>query len=713
MKNIKYAIVMEKKKLNNQLYILIPVSMVEGSLEMTNGYKFYTNDGKTFLDLYNPKSLINETTTKLTAYTISQEQLMEKYPTYTLEKAKKDFFEQIYNTTNIAFYIPKINATGILPLYLQKMVDKLNDSLGESKNVKLNPKTDINFLPVDENGYPLSPYEKELLSSDIDTQPKEVDFHDFFKELLKTEDVSTIHKVLEQLMKGNYQFNEIISTLSFSNLIEESKKNNFKQTTIYDIFSNSCKRILYSDNKEEIRNLLEQTIDFFTNLYCEFPPTKDNLGLVSSSCSYLEDLTDWYKQIIDKNLDENSIHKEIAKLEYLEKGNIKELHKNYQTVLSIANTTAQDNQKKERPKDDTTIIDIIKAKKYLDEQIVGQENAKKSLICAILNHQIANQMGLKMPTSCLLVGPTGSGKTLLAETIANYLNIPSIVFDMTQLTAAGYIGDSITDSLKRLLIKANNDIKKAEQGMIIFDEIDKKGSDSNKDISGKGALNALLPYLDGRTYYLDMLTKQVPFQTNQLMIVATGSFSEILDKKNPKSFSNQIIGFSSSKQELPKKEYITKSEIIEYSGLPKELVARIPNIIMLNAHTEKSLKEILTRKKISPLYKNAKILKHINVNFSWDNSYIDAVAKKAFELGNGARSLNNIVEESIFAARWEALANPHQYIGFKVTQDTVEDYEKALLYGLDGQEYQLKEILAERKKQPEEDIKKLIKVGRK
>lgn len=455
-------------------------------------------------------------------------------------------------------------------------------------------------------------------------------------------------------------------------------------------------------------DILNQTLDFFTNLYCKFYdliPTEDETE-IASSCSYLENLTDWYQQLIEDNPDENSIHKKIANLEFQEKENIKTIHKNYQIALNIANVNTKDSQpiESEVQKADH-IIDVLKAKKYLDERIVGQENAKKSLICAVLNHQISNQMQLKLPTSCLLVGPTGSGKTLLAETMANYLNVPSIVFDMTQLTSTGYVGDSITDSLKRLLAKANNDVKKAEQGMIIFDEIDKKGSDSNKDISGKGALNALLPYLDGRTYYLDSNKKTVPFQTNQLMIIATGSFAEILEIKKQKKYSNQIMGFSTTSQELPKNEYITKLELMEYSGIPKELVARIPNIIMLEAHTENSLKEILTRKKISPLYKNAEILNYIDTYLSWDNGYIDAVAKKAFELGNGARSLNNIVEESIFAARWEVLTNPNQYIGFRVTADTIEDYENALLYGIDGAEYQLKEVLEERQKQPEKVLK--------
>lgn len=231
MEDTKYAVVMKKEKLNDQLFILLPIKLVEGFLENSNGYKFHTQDGKTFLDLYNSEALINEETSTLTAYTISKERLIQKYPDYSLEKAKKDFFNQIYSTTNIAFYIPKINATGILPLYLQKMVDKLNNSLVESKTVELNFQTDINFLPVDENGYPLSPYEREKLSDDIGTQPIENCFHKIFEELLKIEDVYTIHKVLEQMNNGKYQFNEIIASLSFSNLIEEGKKDNFKQIT--------------------------------------------------------------------------------------------------------------------------------------------------------------------------------------------------------------------------------------------------------------------------------------------------------------------------------------------------------------------------------------------------------------------------------------------------------------------------------------------------
>ena len=701
MENTNYAVLMKKYKLNDNLFILIPIKLVEGVLEESDGFQFHTMDGEYFPDINNSKAIVNPKTQEVTAYTIRESFLLQKYHNSSLEEAKQEYFKQICNATNIAFYLSNLNASGLLPLYLQSMVDKLNNKLVETeKNSKLNFFSEISLLPIDQYGYPLSSYEMEQMGYNNNEQPSQNDFDMILEELLKTDDVYTIHKVLEKVQEGFTSYEEIISSLSFSNMIETAKKDSFNHISISDIFSNSCRHILATNSKEEIIDIINQTSFFFTELYCDIyeMSSGEKTPEAEASCDFLDKLTADYQELQEDDKTVSEIHMQVKNIEQEQIDNIKSIQKNYQTLLKQVNINSETKESTTKTKNLTPTIDVVNFKEYLDERVVGQEEAKKRIICAALNQQISNRESLKLPTSCLLVGPTGSGKTLLAETIANYLDVPSIIFDMTQLTSTGYIGDSITDSLTRLLAKANNNIKKAEQGMVIFDEIDKKGSDSNKDISGKGALNALLPYLDGRTYYLDVNAKTVPFQTDKLMIVATGSFAEALETKNQKNYSHSNMGFASTNQIAPQQEYITKLELMEYSGIPKELIARIPNIILLEAQTEDSLKEILTRKKISPLYQTAEVLNYIDIYFSWDNDYIDAVAKKSYELGNGARSLNAIVEESIFPARWEVLANRHKYSGFRVTADTVEDRENALLYGYHGEEYQLKEVLKEKSK---------------
>lgn len=487
-----------------------------------------------------------------------------------------------------------------------------------------------------------------------------------------------------------------MSPLSLANMIQEAKDTSFNTITISDIFSNSCSQILSTNDKKKMIEIINQISDFFTTIYCQF---HDNISVkgqpeVETSCDYLEILTEQYKKLVEENKGVDTIHKKIKKLKKQEMDNVKAVQKNYQAVLR--NSPVKKEEKNTVNKE-SSIINVAEAKEYLDERIIGQENAKQRIISAVWNKQIANEIQVDLPSYCLLVGPTGSGKTLLAKTIAEYLEIPSIIFDTTQLTTTGYVGDSITDSLTRLLSEANHDVKKAEQGIIIFDEIDKKGSDSNKDIAGKGALNALLPYLDGRTYYLQVNEKQIPFKTDKLIIMATGSFAEAIQMKQHKNYSSTSVGFTTETENNTPSVELTSEDLIEYGGIPKELVARIPVIVMLEAHTKDSLKEILCRKNISPLYKNKEALHYANVFFEWTDDYVEKVASKALELGYGARSLNNIVENTIMKAKWEVLSNMHDYSGFIVTGDTVDDPENAFLYGYKGDDYQLKTILEEKK----------------
>ena len=699
MSDIKYAVVMRKQKINNQIFILLPTKLVEGTLDNSEGYYFYTEDGKRLIDLYNPISMTNSEIEEVAAYTISESYLLQKYPDYSKEEAKNDYFNKIHNAINIAVYFTNRNETGIIPFYLDKAIDKINNKSKEEEpelSVALDIFSDISFMPVDQYGYPLSPYELEQIGYNDSVESS---FNKVLEQLLKIEDNYTIHKILEKMYEGNEDLNEIISSLSFSNMIEEATKDNFQKISISDIFLNSCSHILAINDKDEIIDIVNQTIDFLTTIYCQFHDycIIEEQPEVESACDFLDNLTTWYKELMDNNIDINNIHKQIENLKEQQINNMQSVHKNYQAVLEQYKNNNLHKESNNKPEKETSVIDIVSAKKYLDERVIGQENAKKKMICAIWNKQVGNEIEEKMPAYCLLIGPTGSGKTLLAETIANYLEVPSIIFDTTQLTATGYVGDSITDSLTRLLSKANNNVKKAEQGIIIFDEIDKKGSDSNKDIAGKGALNALLPYLDGRTYYLDVNKKQIPFKTDKLMIIATGSFAEAIEMKQHKSYSSSSAGFLRESATNTTSIELTSEDLIEYGGIPKELVARIPVIIMLESHTKNSLKEILYHKQISPLYKNAKAFHYVDKHFCWSNGYIDAAADKALELGYGARSLNNIVENSIIKAKWEVLSNTTKYAGFKVTEDTVYDSENATLYGYAGEEYQLKEILAEKK----------------
>ena len=697
MTDTKYTVVMKKKKINSEFYILVPEKLVEGTLSTIKGNFFYTTDQELFYDISESTAINNPQIEELAAYTISKDYLLQKYPNVDIEEAKKDYFKKIDSAINIAFYLQNVDAAGIIPLRIQGMVNKLNNMQIEAgQKIEMDLFSDVSTLPADQYGYPLSPYELEQMNYQYDMTSEKSYLDDILEKLLKIEDVGIIHQVLQKIYDGEEDLQKIMSPLSLANMIQEAKDTSFNTITISDIFSNSCSQILSTNDKKKMIEIINQTSDFFTTIYCQF---HDNISVkgqpeVETSCDYLEILTEQYKKLVEENKGVDTIHKKIKKLKKQEMDNVKAVQKNYQAVLR--NSPVKKEEKNTVNKE-SSIINVAEAKEYLDERIIGQENAKQRIISAVWNKQIANEIQVDLPSYCLLVGPTGSGKTLLAKTIAEYLEIPSIIFDTTQLTTTGYVGDSITDSLTRLLSEANHDVKKAEQGIIIFDEIDKKGSDSNKDIAGKGALNALLPYLDGRTYYLQVNEKQIPFKTDKLIIMATGSFAEAIRMKQHKNYSSTSVGFTTETENNTPLVELTSEDLIEYGGIPKELVARIPVIVMLEAHTKDSLKEILCRKNISPLYKNKEALHYANVFFEWTDDYVEKVASKALELGYGARSLNNIVENTIMKAKWEVLSNMHDYSGFMVTSDTVDDPENAFLYGYKGDDYQLKTILEEKK----------------
>ena len=697
MTDTKYTVVMKKKKINSEFYILVPEKLVEGTLSTIKGNFFYTTDQEVFYDISESTAINNPQIEELAAYTISKDYLLQKYPNVDIEEAKKDYFKRIDSAINIAFYLQNVDAAGIIPLRIQGMVNKLNNMQIEAgQKIEMDLFSDFSTLPADQYGYPLSPYELEQMNYHYDMTSEKSYLDDILEKLLKIEDVGIIHQVLQKIYDGEEDLQKIMSPLSLANMIQEAKDTSFNTITISDIFSNSCSQILSTNDKKKMIEIINQTSDFFTTIYCQF---HDNISVkgqpeVETSCDYLEILTEQYKKLVEENKGVDTIHKKIKKLKKQEMDNVKAVQKNYQAVLR--NSPVKKEEKNTVNKE-SSIINVAEAKEYLDERIIGQENAKQRIISAVWNKQIANEIQVDLPSYCLLVGPTGSGKTLLAKTIAEYLEITSIIFDTTQLTTTGYVGDSITDSLTRLLSEANHDVKKAEQGIIIFDEIDKKGSDSNKDIAGKGALNALLPYLDGRTYYLQVNEKQIPFKTDKLIIMATGSFAEAIQMKQHKNYSSTSVGFTTETENNTPSVELTSEDLIEYGGIPKELVARIPVIVMLEAHTKDSLKEILCRKNISPLYKNKEALHYANVFFEWTDDYVEKVASKALELGYGARSLNNIVENTIMKAKWEVLSNMHDYSGFMVTSDTVDDPENAFLYGYKGDDYQLKTILEEKK----------------
>ena len=304
-------------------------------------------------------------------------------------------------------------------------------------------------------------------------------------------------------------------------------------------------------------------------------------------------------------------------------------------------------------------------------RVIGQDDAIKTIATAIAMDEYATTTSER--NRCLLIGGTGTGKTEIVRCVSEYLNIPMVRCDSTQLTSPGYVGDKIENVLMRLLTNANNDINLAQRGIVVFDEIDKKGSKDNNDISQRAVLNNLLPFFDGSDYLLkkdDRSRVGVNFNTSKLTIFASGAFSDVLRRY---SLQKKNIGFNTMNEKINNTDKVKPEDLIKYGQMPDEFIGRFSNIVQLNPHTIESLSTILTKSTISPLKAEKRRLENFKVELTWEDEFIENVAKKAIELGTGARSLKNIIEKSLEVARWEILINPEKYKKLELLGETVED----------------------------------------
>lgn len=316
----------------------------------------------------------------------------------------------------------------------------------------------------------------------------------------------------------------------------------------------------------------------------------------------------------------------------------------------------------------------IEIKEYLDQYVIGQDEAKKFLSVAVYNHykrlmqEKSNDDVEIEKSNIIMVGYTGTGKTLLARTIAKKLHVPFTIVDATVLTEAGYVGEDIESILTRLLQVADYDVKAAERGIVFIDEIDKiarKGDNPSitRDVSGEGVQQGLLKLLEGSVVNVPPQggrkhpdQKMIAVNTQNILFVCGGAFDGI-EKKIASRLNTRVVGYNAAKEneEVDKKnllQYIAPQDLKSF-GLIPEIIGRLPILTYLEPLDKDALRRILTEPKNSIIKQYNKLFKMDQIDLTFEDDVLDYIVDKAIEFKLGARGLRSITETIIMDKMYE------------------------------------------------------------
>lgn len=337
-----------------------------------------------------------------------------------------------------------------------------------------------------------------------------------------------------------------------------------------------------------------------------------------------------------------------------------------------------------------TVMTPSQIKNKLDEYVIGQESAKIALSVAVYNHykrisQNGNFDNIELKKSNILMcGPTGSGKTYLAQTISKILDVPFIMADATSLTASGYVGEDVSNILVRLLNAANNDIEKAKFGIVYIDEIDKISARNasmsvGRDVGTEGVQQELLKMLEGAPMqvYIDGRRGQkiIEFDTTNVLFICGGAFAGIEDvvKQNTEKHIGFGLNQTEEKTVIETKTRVTAEDLVKYGMFP-EMVGRLPVVVTLEALDKETLVSILTKPKGALIKQYQTLFKMDGVDMDVTKEALDSIAEKALKRNMGARGLQSIMEAIMEKGMFE-IPDMKEVKKVVITKETVESGE--------------------------------------